>query len=61
MPKEQMSNPSGKMKGNGLGMNNAKSWNPASVPAHNARGGSGFSPNPTQVESHFRKGAGAKQ
>ena len=58
MPKEQMSNPSGKMKGNGLGMNNAKSWNPASVPAHNARGGSGFV---AGIESEKRKGAGAKQ
>lgn len=55
------SSTSGEGKGNGLGKDNAKSWNPASVPAHNARGGSNFAPSPTQVESHMRKGAGAKQ
>ena len=45
-----------KMKGNGLGEKNAKSWNPGSV--RNERG-----PDFGQktVESHTRKGAGQKK
>ena len=46
-----------KQKGNGLGENNAKSWNPGSVGDYK-RGLNSFVKG---IAGHFRKGAGAKQ